>query len=110
MQWNNTGAPARSGEPCRCALRPLGNFPMGNTEMSEEQIERLAERKMDQLDAQLMNGKLSQAEYDAAVKELSRAEIARLASECSTWWTFEDAWENETWWMDIVNAEPNEVS
>jgi hypothetical protein len=40
--------------------------------MTEEQIERIAERKMDQLDAKLMNGKLSQAEYDAAVKELSR--------------------------------------
>jgi hypothetical protein len=41
-------------------------------EMTEEQIERIAERKMDQLDAKLLNGKLSQAEYDAAVKELDR--------------------------------------
>jgi hypothetical protein len=46
--------------------------PKGNTEMTEEQIERIAECKMDQLDAKLLNGKLSQAEYDAAVKELSR--------------------------------------
>lgn len=34
--------------------------------------------------------------------DISDSEIARLASECPTWWAFEDAWENETWWMDIV--------
>lgn len=42
--------------------------------------------------------------------DISDSEIARLASECPTWWTFEDAWENETWWMDIVNGEQSEVA
>jgi hypothetical protein len=37
--------------------------------------------------------------------DITNSEIARLASECPDWWSFEDAWENETWWMDIVNIE-----
>jgi hypothetical protein len=39
--------------------------------MTEEQIERAVERATDRLDARLMNGTLTQAEYDAAIKELS---------------------------------------
>jgi hypothetical protein len=42
--------------------------------------------------------------------DISDSEIARLASKCQTWWTFEDAWENETWWMDIVDGEQSEVA
>lgn len=38
--------------------------------MSEEQIEREAERRMDRLDKHLLQGHLRQAEYDAAVDEL----------------------------------------
>jgi hypothetical protein len=40
--------------------------------MTEEQIERIAERKMDRLDARLMSGELSQAQYDAEVKALNQ--------------------------------------
>ena len=32
--------------------------------MSESQIERIAEREMDKLDEQLMNGKISQGNYE----------------------------------------------
>jgi hypothetical protein len=38
--------------------------------MTEEQIERIVERRMDSLDRQLMNGQLSQADYDILVQEL----------------------------------------
>jgi hypothetical protein len=38
--------------------------------MTEEQIERVVERRMDSLDRQLMNGQLSQADYDILVQEL----------------------------------------
>lgn len=38
--------------------------------MTEEQIERSVERKMDALDARLMAGKLTQSEYDAEVSGL----------------------------------------
>jgi hypothetical protein len=49
--------------------------------MTEDQIERIAERKMDRLDARLMNGELSQAQYDAEVKALDEflANIRRAA-------------------------------
>jgi len=38
--------------------------------MTEEQIERFAERKMDALDRRLMAGAITQTEYDACVKAL----------------------------------------
>ena len=38
---------------------------------TEESIERWVERRMDQLDAQLMSGKLTQAEYDHWTKDLN---------------------------------------
>lgn len=40
--------------------------------MTEEQIERRVESRMDSLDARLMSGRLSQAEYDAETRKLSR--------------------------------------
>lgn len=40
--------------------------------MTEEQIERRAEREMDRLDKQLLSGALTQAEYDEEVRELDR--------------------------------------
>ena len=40
--------------------------------MTEDQIERHVERHMNSLDAQLMNGSLTQAEYDQAVRALDR--------------------------------------
>jgi hypothetical protein len=40
--------------------------------MTEDQIERIAERKMDALDKRFMAGELSQAEYDKAVKALDQ--------------------------------------
>jgi hypothetical protein len=39
--------------------------------MTEEQIERAVERATDRLDAGLINGTLTQADYDTAVKRLS---------------------------------------
>lgn len=50
--------------------------------MSEEQIERHAEREMDKLDSRLMGGSLSQSEYDRAVKKLD-AECRRLYRKAS---------------------------
>lgn len=49
--------------------------------MTEDQIERIAERKMDRLDARLMSGELSQAQYDTEVKALDEflANIRRAA-------------------------------
>ena len=38
--------------------------------MTEDQIERAVERRMDALDRHLMSGELSQAKYDLAVCEL----------------------------------------
>ena len=40
--------------------------------MTEEQIERRAERAMDRLDALLIGGKIDQAEYDREVQSLDR--------------------------------------
>jgi hypothetical protein len=40
--------------------------------MTEEQIERRVERAMDRLDARLMSGRLSQAEYDREVVALDK--------------------------------------
>lgn len=40
--------------------------------MTEEQIERSVEVKMNAADNALMNGRMTQAEYDAHVKELNR--------------------------------------
>jgi hypothetical protein len=40
--------------------------------MSEEQIERLVEKRMDALDRSLMKGTMHQAEYDVEVKRLDR--------------------------------------
>lgn len=39
---------------------------------TEDQIERIVELRMDGLDARLMNGTLSQAEYDDKTRRLSR--------------------------------------
>jgi hypothetical protein len=40
--------------------------------MTEESIERWYEREQDQLDADLMNGHMTQKEYDEACKELTQ--------------------------------------
>jgi hypothetical protein len=40
--------------------------------MTEDQIERQVERAMDRLDAQLLSGKLTQAEYDREVSTLDK--------------------------------------
>ena len=40
------------------------------TRMTEDQIERCVESRMDSFDHMFMSGRLSQAEYDAKVKEL----------------------------------------
>jgi hypothetical protein len=40
--------------------------------MTEDQIERRVERAMDRLDAKLMSGRLSQAEYDHEVVILDK--------------------------------------
>ncbi|HUY05049.1 MAG TPA: hypothetical protein VMV33_17365 [Rhodocyclaceae bacterium] len=40
--------------------------------MTEEQIERLAERQMDRLDQRLIEGELTQPQYDAAVRQMNR--------------------------------------
>ena len=40
--------------------------------MTENQIERIIERKMDILDDRLMNGQLTQQQYDREVRELNR--------------------------------------
>lgn len=39
--------------------------------MTEEQFERIIERKMDGLDRLLMSGKITQAEYDRGVAALN---------------------------------------
>jgi hypothetical protein len=39
--------------------------------MTEDQIERSVERKMDSLDARFMNSSMSQAEYDNHVKMIN---------------------------------------
>lgn len=39
--------------------------------MTEYQIERQVQYKFDNLDARLMNGKLSQAEYDLLAKKIN---------------------------------------
>ena len=46
--------------------------------MNLEQIERYLERAMDKLDARLMSGALSQADYDDACLELLREETDLL--------------------------------
>lgn len=40
--------------------------------MTEEQIERIAERKMNRLDKELMNGSITQEEYNQEVRELDQ--------------------------------------
>ena len=40
--------------------------------MTEEQIERIAERKMDNLDKALISGRMQQAEYDREVSTLDK--------------------------------------
>ena len=40
--------------------------------MTEDQIEREVERKMDRLDTQLMGGVISQSYYDEAVRVLDK--------------------------------------
>jgi hypothetical protein len=39
--------------------------------MTEDQIERAVERKVDSLDARFMAGTMTQSEYDAAMKAIS---------------------------------------
>lgn len=51
---------------------------MKEQEMTEEQFERIMERKMDGLDRLLMSGKLTQADYDREVAALNaRAKTER---------------------------------
>jgi len=40
--------------------------------MTEEQIERIAERKMNRLDMELMNGTITQEEYEQEVRDLDQ--------------------------------------
>lgn len=40
--------------------------------LTAEQIERKVERAFDSLDARLMNGSLTQAEYDREAKEINK--------------------------------------
>lgn len=40
--------------------------------MTEDQIERIAERQMDKLDRLFTKGMITEAEYDAEVKELDK--------------------------------------
>jgi hypothetical protein len=40
--------------------------------MTEEQIERIAEREMNRLDKELMNGTITQEEYNQEVRELDQ--------------------------------------
>lgn len=47
--------------------------------MTEEQIERAAESSMNGLDAALMRGDLTQAEYEGRVRALDRATEAALS-------------------------------
>jgi hypothetical protein len=47
--------------------------------MTEEQIERRVERVMDALDAQLMSGSLTQADYDCNVRDLNAWAEAKFA-------------------------------
>jgi hypothetical protein len=44
---------------------------------TEEEIEGLAERRIDRLDEKLMSNQLTQAEYDAAMQRLNK-EIEQL--------------------------------
>jgi hypothetical protein len=46
--------------------------------MTEDQIERRVERMMDALDAQLMNGALTQREYDSNVRDLNAWAEAKM--------------------------------
>ena len=48
--------------------------------LSEEQIERQVEWRMDSLDRQLMDGSLSQSDYDLAVKRLDAWSEGRYAA------------------------------
>jgi hypothetical protein len=43
----------------------------GDGEMTEEQIERRVEKRTDAVDRDFMAGRLSQTEYDAAMRELT---------------------------------------
>lgn len=47
--------------------------------MTEGQIERMVEREFDRLDARLMSGKISQAEYDAESKRINARASAAYA-------------------------------
>lgn len=56
--------------------------------MTEDQIESMAERAMDALDARLIGGRLTQAEYDARVKALNEwaeAEHAKRRASLNYW-------------------------
>jgi hypothetical protein len=48
--------------------------------MTEEQIERSVERRVDSADRALMNGHLSQAEYDAHMADINRWADAQYAA------------------------------
>lgn len=55
-----------------------------NAPKTEDQVERMAERRMDGLDARLMSGALSQAEYDSLVRDLDcwvRQQLVRTVRE-----------------------------
>jgi hypothetical protein len=44
-----------------------------NIKLTAEQVERAFERWMDGMDARLMNGDISQGEYDQRVKDMNAA-------------------------------------
>jgi hypothetical protein len=48
--------------------------------MTEDRAERLAEREMDRLDRQLLAGRLSQGEYDSAVRSIDLRVKRRTSS------------------------------
>lgn len=51
-------------------MRPI--MLQGDWTMSEEQIERIAEQRMDALDRRLLAGELTQVDYDLEVKRLDQ--------------------------------------
>ena len=48
----------------------LGTKNMKRLRMTEEMVEQVIEKRMDRLDARFLKGEVTQAEYDAAVRQL----------------------------------------
>jgi hypothetical protein len=70
------GRPTLKGNARHCPIDPRNT---GRQLTTEEQIERRVERMMDALDAQLMNGSLTQREYDSNVRDLNAWAEAKFA-------------------------------